>query len=87
MKKVELYDIITLEDGTEYTVLKMLNHQDKIYYLLAPVDEEEEPDMENVKIVECIENNNEQIIEEVEDETLSAELAKKFLSLLREEIE
>ena len=40
MKKIELYDIITLEDNTEYTVLKILQEENKKYCLLAPVDEE-----------------------------------------------
>ena len=43
MKKIELYDIITLEDNTEYTILKMLSESNKNYCLLAPVDEDEEP--------------------------------------------
>ena len=52
MKEIELYDIITLEDDTEYTVLKMIDKNEKKYCLLATVDEEEEPDMENIKIFE-----------------------------------
>ena len=35
MKKIELYDIITLEDNTEYTILKMLSEGNKNYCLLA----------------------------------------------------
>lgn len=86
MKKIELYDIITLEDNTEYTVLKMLLEENKQYILLAPVDEDEEPDMEAIKIVELKEENTKTIIEEI-DEELNKKLAKKFLNLLREGIE
>lgn len=86
MKKIELYDIITLEDNTEYTVLKMLQEENKQYCLLAPVDEEEEPDMEAIKIVELKEENSKTIVEEI-DEELNKKLAKKFLNLLREGIE
>lgn len=85
MKKIELYDIITLEDNTEYTVLKMLQEENKKYCLLAPIDEEEEPDMENSKIVQLLESKGEISIEEV-DETEERDLAKKFLNLLREGI-
>lgn len=85
MKKIELYDIITLEDNTEYTVLKILNEENKQYALLAPIDEEEEPDMENSKIVQLLESKGEISIEEV-DETEERDLAKKFLNLLREGI-
>ncbi len=86
MKKIELYDIITLEDNTEYTVLKMLLEENKQYILLAPVDEEEEPDMEELKIVELKEEDTKTVIEEI-DEELNKKLAKKFLNLLREGIE
>lgn len=85
MKKIELYDIITLEDDVEYTVLKMLTKNNKNYCLLAPVDQEEEPDMENLKIVELIASNEETRVEEPEEE-ITQKLAKDFLKLLREEI-
>ena len=48
MKEIELYDIITLENDEEYTVVKEIKEKDKTYYLLVPVDEEEEPDVENI---------------------------------------
>lgn len=85
MKKIELYDIITLEDDVEYTVLKMLTKNNKDYCLLAPVDQEEEPDMESLKIVELISSNEETRVEEPEEE-ITQKLAKDFLKLLREEI-
>ena len=86
MKKIELYDIITLEDNTEYTILKMLSEGNKNYCLLAPVDEDEEPNMEELKIVELKKENDKTIVEEL-DEELNQSLAKKFLNLLREGIE
>ena len=67
MKEIELYDIITLRDNSEYAVLQMLYHEEDKYYLLAPVDEDEEPDMENIKIVKEIKIDNRIIItEEIE---------------------
>lgn len=83
MKKIELYDIITLEDNTEYTVLKMLLEENRQYCLLAPVDEEEEPDVEHIKIVELKEENNKPIIKETTEET-TKKMARKFLDSLRE---
>ena len=41
MKEIELYDIITLGDDSEYTILKILKDSGKKYYLIAPVNEEE----------------------------------------------
>lgn len=83
MKKIELYDIITLEDNTEYTVLKMLLEENRKYCLLAPVDEEEDPDVEHIKIVELKEKNNKTVIEETTEET-TKKMARKFLNSLRE---
>ena len=87
MNKIETYDIITLENDDEYTVIKIIEEKEKKYYLLARVDENEEPDMENVIIVEeMIEDGNVKIVE-IEDEQLANKLSKKFLSALRESME
>ena len=84
MKTIELYDILTLEDNTEYTVLNILEQQGKKYYLLAPVDEQEEPNMELIKIVEEEkENDTITLNEEIEEEKLK-ELSKIFLNSLME---
>ena len=87
MEQIELYDIITLEDEMEYAVLKILENQGKKYLLLAPVDEEEEPDMEAIKIVEEVMENNKTMIQEEEDEERLKELSKLFLSSIRETLE
>ncbi len=87
MKPIELYDIITLKDGSEYTVLKILENQGKTYYLLAPVDEEEEPNMEDIKIVEVLTENNKVIVKEEENQEKLEELSTLFLSSLRESLE
>lgn len=87
MNEIELYDIITLDNDEEYTILKMINENGKKYYLLAPVDEEEEPDLDNVKIVEEVFENGRLKVEEVEEEQLLKKLSKEFLSLLRESLE
>lgn len=87
MKNIELYDIITLDDNSEYTILKMLKEQEKTYYLLAPVNKEEEPDMEALKIVEVKEEEGQIIIDEDLEEDTQKKLAKQFLTSLREGIE
>ena len=87
MNKIEPYDIITLENNDEYTVIKIVEENDKKYYLLAWIDENEEPDMENVKIVKEIIEDGKTKIEEIEDEQLANKLSKKFLSALRESME
>lgn len=84
MKKIDLYDIITLKDQTEYTVLKMLEDEGFLYYLLAPVDEDEEPDMEHLKIVKVTEKEGKTLISEKIPEEKKQNLAKLFLSAFRE---
>ena len=87
MNKIEQYDIITLDNNDEYTVIKIVKENDKKYYLLAWIDENEKPDMENIKIVEEIIEDGKLKMEEIEDEQLANKLSKKFLSALRETME
>lgn len=87
MNKIEQYDIITLKNGNEYTVIKILNEQQKKYYLLAPIDEAEEPDMENIKIMEEVINGNKTLVQDIKDEELLKKLSKMFLQSLRESLE
>ncbi len=86
MDKIELYDIITLDNNLEYTVIKRQELNKEQYLLLAPVDEEETPDFDKLKIVKEIIDNKETIVEDVEDEELLKQLSAKFLSSLKEDI-
>lgn len=79
MKEIENYDIITLINGMDYTVLQAIMHEGKKYYLLAPVDDEEEPNLEKLKIVEEVKIENKVTITEKIDEKLREDLAKLFL--------
>ena len=87
MKEIELYDTITLDNEEEYTVIKIQNYEGKKYFLLAPVDKDEEPDLENIKIVEEIKENNETVIEEIDDDKILAKLSNIFLKSLKEELD
>ena len=85
MKEIELYDIITLENDEEYTVVKEIKEKDKTYYLLVPVDEEEEPDVENIRIVEKIIKEDKIKIKDVEKNECNR-LADLFIEELRKGI-
>jgi len=85
MNKIELYDIITLANNEEYTVLEVVEKFDKKYLLLSPVDENEEPNFDIIKIVEEIKENNKTLIKEVTDESIIVELSEKFLNKLEEQ--
>lgn len=87
MSNLELYDIITIDNNSEYTILKIANLNNKKYYLLAPVDQNEEMDVERVKIVEEIIIDEKIKIQEVIEEKTLKELSKIFLSMVREDIE
>ena len=83
MKEIEIYDIITLDNNEEYTVIKKINEQGKKYLLLAPVDEDENPDVESIKIVEQKNENNILKIEDIKNNDTLKRLSTTFLSELR----
>ena len=83
MKEIELHDIITLDNNEEYTVIKKINEQGKKYLLLAPVDEDENPDVESIKIVEQKNENNILKIVDVKNNDTLKRLSTTFLSELR----
>jgi len=85
MNKIELYDILTLNNNEEYTVLEIIDKIDKRYLLIAPIDENEEPNFDDIKIVEEITENNKLVINEVIDENIIVELSEKFITKLEEE--
>ena len=86
MKEIELYDIITLDNKEEYTVIKIIKELEKKYYLLAPVDEDEEPDLENIRIVEEIKKEDKTTIKDVVGEN-AKRLSDLFIEELRKGIE
>ena len=86
MKEIELYDIISLKNGKDYTVLRMIEEEGKMYFLLAGVDENENPDINDIRIVEEIIKNGKKMIKEIEDENLLKELGELFSSALDEDI-
>lgn len=83
MKKIELYDILSLSDDKEYTVLRIMELNDKTYYLLSEIDKEENPNLEKMKIVENIDNKK---LVEVNDKKLLSELTELFASALEADI-
>ena len=50
MNKIELYDIITLDDDKDYSVTRIIDLENETYYLLTEVDNEENPNFDNMKI-------------------------------------
>lgn len=86
MKEIELYDIISLKNGKDYTVLRILEENEKMYFLLAKVNENEEPDINDIQIVEQIERDGKKLIKEVSDENLLKELGELFYSAVDADI-
>ena len=84
MKEIELYDILTLSNDKDYTVLKIIDMNMKKYYLLSETDKEEVPNLEKMKIVEKM---NDKKLSVVKDEKLLSELTKLFASALEEEFQ
>lgn len=87
MKELELYDIITLDDESEYTILQMMIFEGRKYYLIAPVDKEEEPNLQKIKMVEEKKINNQIVIEEETNEKTIQKLSVMFLQQIQKENE
>lgn len=62
-------DIITLDDGKEFMVLDIVDHEGEKYLYSVEVDEEENPKT-NFKILHLIIENNEEFIEIVNDKNV-----------------
>ena len=83
MKELELYDILTTSNNKEYTILRMINLEEKEYFLLAEIDEEENPILDELKIVEYKDQNT---LLEITNEDLLKELGELFTSALEADI-
>lgn len=65
---MELYDILTLDDGKDYSLVKMEEYEGETYCMLIEVDEEENP-LENVLILKKVELNEKEFeFEDLNDE-------------------
>lgn len=82
MKEIELYDIITLENNKEYTVLRLLELDENTYYLLSKIDDDENPNLEELRIVEIVNNT----LQDITNQTKLEELKELFISSLDAEI-
>ena len=82
---MELYDIITLDNGKDYVISKMLTYNEKDYLLLLEVDKDENLLNENL-IVEKQSDNNGDYVRDITDEKLKQIISEKFAKMLLEDI-
>ena len=87
MKKIENYDIITLDNGEEYTLFKRIKENGKTYDMLIGIDEDEMPIIDDIKLVEEKEEKNEIIFKEISTKEEIKKVSKLFLISIRKEIE
>lgn len=78
---IELYDILTLENNKQYTVIKYLEYNDSEYYLLIEVDENEEL-LEEKLIVKKIEIDSEIGVAPIADPDEFSEVKEMFVNML-----
>ena len=82
--ELELYDIITLSNNKEYTILRMIEEEDgNTYFLLALMDDDEPTD--TLEIVRYVKDDEERI-EMIEDEDKLNLLKEDFMQLLDEDM-
>ena len=83
--ELELYDIITLSNKKEYTILRMIEEEDgNTYFLLALMNGDEPTD--TLEIVRYVKNDDEERIEMIEDEDKLNLLKEDFMQLLDEDM-
>lgn len=84
MKPMELYDILTLEDDKDYTIVEMVTHNDSEYLYLIEVDKDENVIENNQKIVRRVIANGEESVEIVTEKEELDELTQIFFELFKE---
>ena len=79
---MELYDILTLEDGKDYVICKMLSYEGKEYLFLMEVDKDE-----NVLDNQMIVYKNGDYLDEIKDKDLYKVISEKFALMFADDIE
>lgn len=74
---IGIKDILTLDDKNDYVVVSKINYENKTYYYLVDINNNE-----NLKF--CYEDNNELV--EIEDKELTTKLLPMFLKVSKEEL-
>ena len=77
---IELYDILTLENNKNYTVVKHLPYNDENYYFLIEVDEDEEL-LEDQMIVKKVCIDGEIGVAPILDEKEFKEIKEIFINI------
>ena len=78
---IELYDILTLENNKEYTVVKILPYNNNEYYFLIEIDKDEEL-LDEQMIVKKVEVNGELGVALITDEKEFKEVKEIFINML-----
>ncbi len=77
---IELYDIITLDDQKDYSVIKMEEYQGETYCMMVEVDKEENP-LDNFLILRKVPLNE----KEFEFEELNSEELKTISEIFHDQ--
>ena len=75
---IEIKDTITLSDDKEYVVVSKVKHENKTYYFILDINDED-----NIRI--CVENKF--YLVDVSDEKLKNTLLPLFMQQAKEELE
>ena len=81
---MEKYDILTLDNGKDYTISQMVEFNGKDYLLLVEVDDDENI-LEEKLIVEKIKDNNELVV--VNDEEEYKNVSSIFTKMILQNLE
>lgn len=82
---MEELDILTLDNGKDYVISKMLKYNDKEYLLLIQVDDEENL-LDEKLIVERVKEFDDYYLKIVDDDNTKKIVSDKFAGMLLEDM-
>ena len=82
---MEELDILTLDNGKDYVIAKMLDYKDRSFLLLIEVDDDENL-LEDKLVVEKCKSDNQEYLEKIEDKKLYEIISSKFAKMLLEDL-
>ena len=78
MNSINLYDTIKLGDNCSYAVIGITDYDEKTYYLLSKVLDNDELSCDEFRFVEYFDKDGRKFVKVVKDKKVLSELGKLF---------
>ncbi len=83
--KMEELDILTLDNGKDYVITKVLEYNDRCFLLLIEVNKDENL-LDDKLIVEKVNDGKTEFLQIIDDERLNIIVSEKFAKMLLEDL-